>query len=212
MFKNYIKVALRNLRKNRSYAFINILGLAMGLMVSILVFLYVIDETSYEKHITDYQDIYRMGINASLMGQTMDAPVSCSPMAEALRTDFAEVITAGRFKPVGQEIMLKHEDNKIYVQSGARADSVFLQIMDYEFVHGDPKTALLEDNAMVMTEETARKFFGDENPIELKEAINRAMEQTLNHYKPRNKRTLLHNYLSEDQLIKLVRNIVLHFL
>ena len=47
----------------------------MGLMVSILVFLYVIDETSYEKHIADYQDIYRMGINASLMGQTMDAPV-----------------------------------------------------------------------------------------------------------------------------------------
>ena len=115
MFKNYIKVALRNLRKNRSYAFINILGLALGLMVSILVFLYVIDETSYEKHITDYQDIYRMGINANLMGQTMDAPVSCSPMAEALRTDFAEVVTAGRFKPMGQEIMLKHEDNKIYI-------------------------------------------------------------------------------------------------
>ena len=165
MLKNYIKVALRNLRKNRSYAFINILGLAMGLMVSILVFLYVIDETSYEKHITDYQDIYRMGINASLMGQSINAPVSCNPMAEALRTDFAEVVTAGRFKPVGQEIMLKHEENKIYIQSGARADSVFLQIMDYEFVHGDAKTALVEDNAMVMTEETARKFFGDENPM-----------------------------------------------
>ena len=73
MFKNYIKVALRNLRKNRSYSVINILGLALGLMVSILVFLYVIDETSYEKHITDYKDIYRMGIVANMMGQSVDA-------------------------------------------------------------------------------------------------------------------------------------------
>ena len=165
MLKNYIKVALRNLRKNRSYAFINILGLAMGLMVSILVFLYVINETSYEKHITDYQNIYRMGIKANMMGQSMDAPVSCSPMAQSLRTDFAEVETATRFKPVGQEIMLQHEETKIYIQKGARADSVFFQVFDYEFVHGDPKTALVEDNAMVMTEETAAKFFGDENPM-----------------------------------------------
>ena len=86
-------------------------------------------------------------------------------MAQSLRTDFADVETATRFKPVGQEIMLRHEDNKIYIQSGARADSMFFQVFDYEFIHGDPKTALVEDNAMVMTEETAAKFFGDENPM-----------------------------------------------
>ena len=165
MLKNYLKVALRNLGKNRGYAAINILGLAMGLMVSILVFLYVIDETSYEKHITDYQDIYRIGIKANMMGQSLDAPISCSPMAQSLRTDFADVVTATRMQPVRQEIMLRHEDNKIYIQKGARADSIFFQVFDYEFVHGDPKTALKEDNAMVMTEETARKFFGDENPM-----------------------------------------------
>ena len=61
MFKNYIKVAFRNLKKNKTYTAINILGLALGLMVSIIVFLYVKSETSYEQHITDYQQIYRIG-------------------------------------------------------------------------------------------------------------------------------------------------------
>jgi putative ABC transport system permease protein len=165
MFKNYIKVAFRNLRKNRAYSAINILGLAMGLMVSILVFMYVIDETSYDKHITDYQQIYRMGIKANMMGQAIDAPTSCSPMAQSLRTDFTDVVTATRMKPVGQEIMLKHKDNKLYIPTGARADSVFFQVFDYEFVHGNPNTALKEENAIVLTETTAQKFFGNENPM-----------------------------------------------
>lgn len=165
MLKNYIKVAFRNLEKNRAYAAINILGLAMGLMVSILVFLYVIDETSYEKHITDYQDIYRMGIKANMMGQAMDAPISCSPMAQSLRTDFTDVVTATRMKPAGQEIMLRHEDNKLYIPTGSRADSMFFTVFDYEFVHGNPNTALKEENAMVLTEATAQKFFGNENPM-----------------------------------------------
>ena len=165
MLKNYLKVAFRNLIKNKAYSAINILGLALGLMVSIIVFLYVIDETSYEKHIKDYDQIYRIGIKASLMGLDMDAPVSCSPMANSLRTEFPEVITATRTRPMRQEIMLAHEDNKIYIEDGTRADSLFFQIFDYQFIHGDPKTALKEDNAMVLTEETARKFFGEENPM-----------------------------------------------
>lgn len=165
MLKNYLKVAFRNLTKNKAYSAINILGLALGLMVSIIVFLYVQDETSYEKHIKDYDQIYRIGIKASLMGLDMDAPVSCNPMANSLRTEFPEVITATRTRPMRQEIMLAHEDKKIYIQDGTRADSFFFQIFDYTFLHGDPEAALKDDNSMVLTEETARKFFGDENPM-----------------------------------------------
>lgn len=68
MFKNYLKVAFRSLNKNRTYAIINILGLALGLAVTILVFMFVKDETSYEKHWSDSDRIYRMGIKANLMG------------------------------------------------------------------------------------------------------------------------------------------------
>ena len=92
MFKNYVKVAVRTLLKNKAYSAINIIGLALGLMVSIIVFLYVKDETSYEKHVNDYERIYRFGIKASMMGMNIDAPVSCSPMANSLRTEFHQLI------------------------------------------------------------------------------------------------------------------------
>jgi len=165
MLKNYFKVALRNLNRNRSYALINILGLSLGITVTILVFMFVKDETSYEKHWDGYDRIYRTGIKANMMGQKMDAPVSPSPMAQALRTEFTDVETATRINPVRQEIMMRHEENKVYIQKGVYTDSCFFKVFNYEFVHGDPKTALNEQNAIVLTEESARKLFGDENAM-----------------------------------------------
>jgi len=165
MFKNYIKVAFRSLNKNRTYAIINILGLALGLAVTILVFMFIKDETSYEKHWNGYERVYRTGIKASVMGQTMDAPVSPSPMANAFRTEFTDVETATRINTVKQEIMVRYEQTKVYIQKAVHADSTFFKIFDYEFVHGDPKTALVGENSIVLTEESARKVFGDVNPI-----------------------------------------------
>ena len=163
MFKNYLKVAFRSLNKNRIYALINILGLALGLTVTILVFMFVKDEMSYEKHWSGYERVYRAGIKANMMGQKMDAPVSPSPMANAFRTEFTDVETATRINPVNQEILMRHEQTKVYIQNGVYADSTFFKVFDYEFVHGDPKTALNEENALVLTEASARKLFGDKN-------------------------------------------------
>ena len=116
MLKNYFKVAFRNLNRNRVYAIINILGLALGLTVTILVFMFVKDETSYDKHWSGYDRMYRTGIKADMMGQKMDGPSSPSPMANSLRTEFNEVESATRFQPVRQEILIKHEQTKIYIQ------------------------------------------------------------------------------------------------
>ena len=69
MFKNYLKVAFRSLKKNKVYSVINILGLALGLTVTVLVFLFITDETSYEKHWSGYDRVYRMGIKADMMGE-----------------------------------------------------------------------------------------------------------------------------------------------
>ncbi len=163
MFKNYLKVAFRSLNKNRIYALINILGLALGLTVTILVFMFVKDEMSYEKHWSGYERVYRTGIKANMMGQKIDAPVSPSPMANAFRTEFTDVETATRINVVNQEIMMRQEQTKVYIQHGVYADSTFFKVFDYEFVHGDAKTALNEENAIVLTEESARKLFGDKN-------------------------------------------------
>ena len=165
MFKNYLKVAFRSLNKNRVYAFINILGLALGLTVTILVFMFIKDETSYEKHWSGYERVYRTGIKADMMGQKMDAPVSPSPMANALRTEFTNVETATRIQAFRQEILMRHEQTKVYIPHGVSADSTFFKVFDYEFIHGDPTTALKEDNALVLTEESARKLFGDKNAM-----------------------------------------------
>ncbi len=165
MFKNYLKVAFRSLNKNRVYSVINILGLALGLTVTILVFMFIKDETSYEKHWSGYERVYRTGIKADMMGQKMDAPVSPSPMANAFRTEFTDVETATRINVVNQEIMVRHEQTKVYIQKGVYADSTFFKVFNYEFVHGDPNTVLIEDNAIVLTEATARKLFGDKNAL-----------------------------------------------
>jgi len=161
MFKNYLKVAFRSLNKNRTYAVINILGLALGLTITILVFMFVKHETSYDTQWEGYDRIYRPGILANMMGQTMDNPMSASPMAFAFRTEFADVETATRIKPNRQEVLMRYEQQKVYIEHGVYADSTFFKVFNYEFVHGDPNTALKEDNAIVLTETTARKLFGD---------------------------------------------------
>jgi len=161
MFKNYLKVAFRSLNKNRAYAVINILGLALGLTITILVFMFVKYETSYDTQWDDYDRVYRPGILANMMGQTMDNPMSASPMAYAFRTEFTDVETATRIRPIRQEVLMRYEQQKVYIEHGVYADSSFFKVFNYEFVHGDPYTALQEDNAIVLTETTARKLFGD---------------------------------------------------
>ena len=165
MFKNYLKVAFRSLNKNRAYAVINILGLALGLTITILVFLFIKDESSYDKHWSGSERIYRVGLNAALMGQTVNGPATPHPMAQTLRTEFTDVETATRFQPGHQEALMRHDQTKIYIQNYVRADSLFFKIFDYDFAHGDANTALREENAIVLTEEAARKFFGSDNAM-----------------------------------------------
>ena len=165
MFKNYLKVALRSLNKNRAFAIINILGLALGLTITILVFLFVTDETSYDKHWDGADRMYRTGIKVNMMGQKMNGPASPSPMATALRTEFPEVETATRFQGGNIEALLANKQKKMYVSNIVLADSAFFKLFNYDFLHGNPITALRENNAIVLTESTAKKLFGDENAM-----------------------------------------------
>ena len=165
MLKNYFKVAIRNLNKNRVFAIINILGLSLGLTISLIVFMFVKHELSYDKHNDGSERIYRMGIVANMMGQSMNAPVSPSPASLALRTEFDGVESATRMNVIKQEIYLRHEETGFYLPAGARVDSAFFKVFTYKFIYGDPISALKEENAIVITEKTAKLFFNDENPM-----------------------------------------------
>jgi len=165
MFKNYLKVAFRSLNKNRVYAVINILGLALGLAITILVFLFVNNEMSYDKNWSGSDRIYRSGIKANFMGQKMDGPAAPSPMAQALRTEFTDVETATRIQPIQSEVLMRYDQTKLYIKNYVYADSAFFEVFDYEFIHGNPKTALVDKNSIVLNEVTSKKLFGDKNAI-----------------------------------------------
>ena len=165
MFKNYLKVALRSLNKNRVFALINILGLALGLAITILVFLFVSNEVSYDKNWDGYDRIYRAGLNANFMGQNMVGPAAPSPMANSFRTEFPDIESATRIQPRSGEVLIRHKQTKIYVKNNVHADSAFFKVFNYEFIHGDPASALKEDNAVVLNESTAKKLFGGQNAM-----------------------------------------------
>ena len=164
MFKNYLKVALRTLNKNRSYAAINIIGLALGLMVCIIVFLFISKETNYDKHITDHERIYRIGNESKKTG--MKFPVSPAPLAEVFRAEMDEIETATRILPGRQEILLIADQKRVYVDKSVQVDSSFFEVFDYEFIHGDAQTATKKQNGIVINQMTSEKLFGNENPMD----------------------------------------------
>ena len=166
MYRNYLKVALRNLLANKSFSFINISGLAVGLASCIMIILYVLDETSYDKHHAAGDRVYR--IASEVRGEKWVA--NPAPLAEALKRDFPEVEDVTRLLrfPGAEKMLLKNEENKkqFFETNGYYVDTTFFRIFTYQFKFGDKLTALNEPNSIVISEHLADKFFGNENPVD----------------------------------------------
>jgi putative ABC transport system permease protein len=166
MFKHYLKVAFRNLIRSKGFSFINIFGLATGMTTCLLIMLYVVDESSYDRHHADGDKLFR--IASETRNETWVA--TPAPMAEALKKDFPEVVQSTRLLrfPGAEKMLLKYEDQqKQFFETNAYyADSTFFQLFTYEFKAGDITTALNGPNSIVISEDVASKFFGTENPID----------------------------------------------
>jgi putative ABC transport system permease protein len=166
MIQHYIKIAFRSLLRNKGFSFINIFGLATGMTACVLIMLYVTDEMSYDTHHTDGDRLYR--IASEVKGEKWVA--APAPMAEALKKDFPEVEQSTRLLkfPGAERMLLKHEQSqKQFFESNAYyVDSTFFELFSYEFKFGDVNTVLSTPNAIVISEDVARKFFGDENPVD----------------------------------------------
>lgn len=164
MFVNYLKTALRTLLRQKSYSIINIGGLAIGMSVCILILSYVFFELSYDKFHDNSDQIYRVGLDATVGGNTMNLAVTAAPMGEALRQDFPEVIANTRFSEGGsQELNIGErkfiQENMLYV------DSSFLDVFSFKLLQGDRNEVLLNPKSIVLTESCAQKFFGDNNAM-----------------------------------------------
>ena len=165
MIKNFLKVAIRNIFRNKVYSFINIAGLAVGMAACILILLWVTNEMSYDKFNKNLDRIFL--VPQTQHYQTVgDFTVEPTPMplAQALKEEYPEVEYSTRYEHyLGERVLARN--NKTFNEHINFADSSFFKIFSFDFVEGDPNTALTSPNSIVLTRETASKFFGSEDPL-----------------------------------------------
>jgi putative ABC transport system permease protein len=171
MLKNYLSIAMRNIRQNPLYAFINILSLSIGLAACIVVYLFINDERSFDAFHSKKENIYRLDEVQNFSGTNLQKVALSMPgMAPNLQAEFPEVKNFARFWNRGKQLVEKG-DKKLLVDNMAMVDSTFLDIFEYKVLAGDPKTALNNPYSLAITTETALKFFNDP-----KEALNNTLK------------------------------------
>jgi len=164
MLKNYLLMALRNLRKQKGYALINVAGLAIGMACCILILSFILTELSYDRYHEKADRIYRLIANLTL-GNTPNMIATTNPMSSiSMREEFAEVKEVVRLFPY-RRAPVKHGDIEFYEEGIFYADATIFDVFTYPMLKGDPKSALVTANSLVLTEEMAEKYFGDQDPI-----------------------------------------------
>ncbi|MCE7864141.1 MAG: ABC transporter permease [Bacteroidetes bacterium CHB5] len=161
MFKNYIKVAIRNIRKHKFYSIVNIAGLAFGLTACFLIGLYIFDELSYDRFHNDYENIYSVGLHGKIGGQEIYTASSCPPLAQAMVEQIPGVEHGIRINN-WSNVVMKHNEKAFTESRVLLADSNFFEFFSFELKEGDVKTALKDPATMVVTTKMAEKYFGHE--------------------------------------------------
>lgn len=160
MFKNYLKIAIRSLSRQMMYSFINLIGLAVGLACSLVIFLYVYGEWSHDRHFKNADSIYRVGVAFFNMGEFANGP---ERLKDFLPKEFAGMDGFTRFQQNKKEVFSVGE--KTFKDLAYYVDSSFFSVFTYPFVQGDPATAMMKPASIVLTESMARKYFNDESAL-----------------------------------------------
>src|SRR5438552_1144261 len=165
MFKNYLKTALRNLKRNKSYAVINVLGLAVGIAACLLIFLVIQFETSFDNFHKKRNQIYRVGSEFHTQdGLEHSAGVSF-PVANALRIDFPQIKEVASILKIGDEQLTIINNNTDQLKKFSAdyyfAEPQFFNMFDFGWLEGNPKISLTGPNNAILTQEMAEKYFGD---------------------------------------------------
>jgi len=167
MFKNYFKTAVRNLWKNKGFSLINISGLAIGMACSLLIFLFIKDEQSYDSFHRDSGRIYRI-VKDFINDDGSRIPDATTPaaLAPALMYQVPEIENITRIFPNwGATWLIKYGNKKIVEEKLWRVDSSFFNVFTIPFIRGNKETALKDAHSIVLTESSARRYFGQQDPI-----------------------------------------------
>ena len=165
MFKNYLKIALRNIKRNKGYSFINIAGLSVGLTCCILILLYVKYELSYDRYHENADNIYRVVMKQPgnvYMGNDW-FNVGPGGLKSTLMEEYPEVIYSTRARPEGGYIY--YNNNIFEERSIFFVDPEFFKVFSFPLISGDPETAVKEPFSMLITQRIAKKYFGNEDPV-----------------------------------------------
>lgn len=163
MLRNYLKTAWRNLRKNKVYSSINILGLAAGMAVALLIGLWVYNEYSYDKFLPGYQQLYRVQRNFNSNGDTLTFRSTSPRLALELQRQIPEIEHVAISDWMSMRGLMVG-DKKLYLR-GAQIGGDFLRMFQYPLVKGNAQTAMSDPYSIVLTESTAQALFGNEDPI-----------------------------------------------
>ncbi|MBN1326391.1 MAG: ABC transporter permease [Candidatus Cloacimonetes bacterium] len=165
MFKNYLKIAFRNFSRNKTFTFINILGLAIGMAVCIMQLLWVQNELSYDRFHENKDQIYNL-IQEGIWnnGQTYGNRTIPYRLAPLMHEIYPEVRNHVRLRTLSG-MMMQVDDKTFYEDNVLLTEPALFEMFSFEFLKGDPETAFKDIHNMILTEETAVKYFGDEEPM-----------------------------------------------
>lgn len=167
MLKNYLKTTIRNIWRNGLVSSINILGLAIGLAVCMLIFLYVQNELSYDHFHANKNEIYRvLRTPEQNAGRAVSTPMTSGPYGPSLQQDFPdEIKTFVRFMPDYRGSLVQVEETYFRERGAAYVDSNFFEVFSFDLIKGDPSSVLDKPDNILISEEMAQKYFGDGDPI-----------------------------------------------
>ena len=165
MLTNYLKITLRNLVRNKLYTSINILGLSIGMLVCILIYLFLSHELSFDQFHAKSDRIYRLN-EVQTFGNVSAQKVALSMplMGETIKEEFPEVEQFSRFHGYGQSLC-RANGKELFIDQIVGVDSTFFELFDFVWLEGNQANALIQPNSMVITQSVARNFFGAQSPV-----------------------------------------------
>ncbi|MEQ8575651.1 MAG: ABC transporter permease, partial [Fulvivirga sp.] len=166
MIRNYLKIALRNLLRNKTFSFINIFGLAISMSICIIIIMMIADQKSYDRHITKKDRVYRVNTyrkhSDDMVNKFATTPL---PMADELLTNYSGIEQATKLRRGFGNAWVDIDNDVNIPVAGFFADNSFLDVFEYELLYGDANTALLQPHSVVLTKKAAEKLFEIENPL-----------------------------------------------
>ncbi len=165
MWKNFVKVTIRNLRRNKSFNLINISGLAIGLASSIFIILYIVNEVRYDRFHEQGPQMYRLYLDGKIAGQEIVGAWNSPAFGPTFSDEVPEIVKYCRFDIGGNDLMWSDPESRHMEDNVLFADSSFFEVFSFQLLEGDPATCLTEPNSILLTPESASRYFPSGDPM-----------------------------------------------